>query len=323
MDNCNRCANCFDLSWLGQYNKCPAYKARHFESYVARGKFNIARALVDGVLDYDQDLAERVFSCTECRACAEHCFKFLDTIQVFAAMKADLAARGLLPEGLAQALGGPDGLDRVHNVYHAAHRERMAWAPDPARIDRPAETVFYVGCTSAYGRQNMATDTVAILDLLGVDYALLSDEWCCGHPCLAAGEHDKARQVMEHNLALFQEMGARRVVFDCPGGLKVFRKDLPALPGRSLPWRPVHLLEDAVPADPQPAAQPPAGDGHHRPHRVPDAAAGVRVLRRGRPSPGRWRLCRPGGAKGGARERERCSIRQWLREPDHRQGESP
>jgi len=241
---CNRCANCFDLSWLGQYNKCPAYKARKFESYLSRGKFNIARALVDGVIDYDQDIAERVFSCAECRACAEHCFKFLDTIEVFAAMKADLAERGLVPQRLQEGLGGPDGLDVTHNIYRAPHKERLAWGPAPERVDRPAETVFYVGCSSAFVRQNMAIDTAALLDRIGADYTVLSDEWCCGHPYLAAGQPEKARQVLEHNLSLFRQVGAKRVVFNCPGCLKVFRKDMPALLGESLPVRPVHVLEE-------------------------------------------------------------------------------
>ena len=63
-------------------------------------------------------------------------------------------------------------------------------------MDVPAETAFFVGCTSAFVRQNMAVDTVGTLERLGVDYTLLSDERCCGHPYLAAGELDKARQAV-------------------------------------------------------------------------------------------------------------------------------
>src|SRR5512136_866496 len=66
---CNRCAHCFDLSWLGDWNKCPAYRWGRFESFTGRGRFFMARALVDGQLDYSADMAGRVFACTECRAC--------------------------------------------------------------------------------------------------------------------------------------------------------------------------------------------------------------------------------------------------------------
>jgi heterodisulfide reductase subunit D len=241
---CNRCAQCLDFSQLGQKDKCPAYRGRQFESYAARGKFNLARALVDGVLEYDADVAERIYSCTECRGCAENCFKYLDTTGIFAAMKEDLAERDLIPERYRQALEGERGLDEVHNVYQASPQERLAWLIDRSRIDRPAETALFVGCTSAYARQNMAVDTAGALQRLGVDYTVASDEWCCGHPYIAAGEMAKAREALEHTIALYERLGVRRVVFNCPGCLKTFKHDAPKLLGRRLPFEPVHVLEE-------------------------------------------------------------------------------
>ena len=229
---CNRCGQCLDFSQLGQAAKCPAYRGRPFEAYASRGKFNVARALVDGLIDYDADVAERIYSCTECRGCAQNCFKYLDTTNIFAAMKEDLAERGLIPERFKQALEGPAGLDTIHNVYQAPHAERLAWLRDRSRLDRPAEVAFFVGCSSAYARQNMAIDTAGALERLGVDYTVLSDEWCCGHPYLAAGEVEKARQALAHTISLYEKLGVKRVVFNCPGCLKTFKHDAPLVLGR-------------------------------------------------------------------------------------------
>ena len=240
---CNRCGQCLDFSTLGQANKCPAFEGGLFESYASRGKYNIARALVDGVVDYDMDIAERVFSCTECRACAQDCFKYLDTTGMFSAMKEDLARLGLIPENLKEGLEGEAGLDAVHNVYRAPHDQRLAWMPHAERVDVPAKTAVFVGCSSAYVRQNMAVDTVNALERLGVDYTVLSDEWCCGHPYAAAGEMDKARQSLEHTIEQYAELGVERVVFNCPGCQKTFKHDGPRLLGRALPFQPMHLLE--------------------------------------------------------------------------------
>jgi heterodisulfide reductase subunit D len=240
---CNRCGQCLDFSTVGQAAKCPAFEGGLYESYAARGKFNIARALVDGILDYDRDVAERVFGCTECRACAQDCFKYLDTTAMFTAMKEDLAGLGLLPENLEQGLHGHEGLDETHNVYRAPHDERLSWLSDRRRVDQPADTAFFVGCTSAYVRQNMSVDTADTLERLGLDYTLLSDEWCCGHPYVAAGELDRARQALEHTIAQYQELGVQRVVFNCPGCLKTFKHDAPKILERPLPFEPLHLLE--------------------------------------------------------------------------------
>jgi heterodisulfide reductase subunit D len=194
-------------------------------------------------MDYDQDVAERVFSCTECRACAQDCFKYLDTTAMFTVLKEDLASRGLIPENLKQGLHGPDGVDETHNVYQAPHDERLAWLSDRSRVNQPAETAFFVGCTSAYVRQNMALDTAGTLERLGVAYTLLADEWCCGHPYMAAGELDQARRSLEHTIAQYQGLGVQRVVFNCPGCLKTFKHDAPELLGHPLPFEPLHVLE--------------------------------------------------------------------------------
>jgi heterodisulfide reductase subunit D len=241
---CNRCGQCLDFSTLGQAPKCPAYRGGLFESYASRGKYNIARALVDGVIDYDEDIARRVYSCTECRACAQDCFKYLDTTGMFTAMKQDLAELGMIPENFREGIEGELGLDNTHNVYQADHGERLAWLTDKSRVDRPAETAVFIGCSSAYVRQNMAVDTVDTLAALGSDFTVLSDEWCCGHPYIAAGQLDKARESLEHTIEQYERLGVKRLVFNCPGCLKTFKHDAPEILGRSLPFEPVHLMEE-------------------------------------------------------------------------------
>jgi heterodisulfide reductase subunit D len=149
----------------------------------------------------------------------------------------------MVPESLKQGLEGSDGLDETHNVYKAPHEERLAWLSERSRVDVPADTAFFVGCTSAYARQNMSIDTAGTLDRLGVDWTILSDEWCCGHPYMAAGELDKARQAMENTISQYEKLGVRRVVFNCPGCQKTFRHDAPKLLDRALPFEALHLLE--------------------------------------------------------------------------------
>lgn len=245
--SCNRCGQCFDVSWLGTgYNRCPAYKYGIFESYGARGKFNIARALVDGAIDYDADIAERVFACTDCRACAAYCFKFLDTVAVFRALKADLAERDLLPPNFGAAVAEDSGLAREHNVYDAPSSQRLDWLPKDARVDEPADTVFFVGCTAAMVRHNIALDTWEILSKVMADFTVLGDEWCCGHPYLEAGKLDEARDVMAHNVEAITSLGAKKVVFNCPGCLQTFKKDVPELLGRRLPFEAVHIVEEVA-----------------------------------------------------------------------------
>ena len=238
---CLRCAFCFDLSWLGPANLCPAYAWGAFESYGARGRVAIARALLEGELEYDESLIKRVFACTECRACAEHCFKYIDTVKIFAAMREDLAARGLIPPGLAATA---DILTEKHNIYDKPHERRLSWLKERSRVDRPAPLAFFVGCTPAYVRRTLARDTFAVLAASGLRFTVLSDEWCCGHPFMAAGQRERAAEVMRHNVDALKALGVERVVFECPGCMRTFRKDVPEVLGEPLPFEIVHVSEE-------------------------------------------------------------------------------
>jgi len=260
---CLRCAFCFDLSWLGPTNLCPSYAWGSFESYGGRGRIAIARALLEGQLDYDESLIPRIFACTECRACAEHCFKYIDTVKVYQRMREDMAARGLLPAQFKMAL---DGLAETHNLYDKPHAQRLSWlkprhsaksaerssrergvdasgSRDRSRIDVPAATAFFVGCTPSYVRRSLAEDTYSMLEASGIDFTVLSDEWCCGHPFLAAGQTERAAEVMQHNVEALQALGVEQVVFECPGCMHAFREDVPAVLGQPLPFEVVHITE--------------------------------------------------------------------------------
>lgn len=237
---CLRCAFCFDASWLGPVNVCPSYVWGRFESYGGRGRIALARAIVEGELAYDQTLIERVFACTECRACAELCFKFIDTGRIYSAMRQDLADRGLLPPALAATM---EELAATHNLYGKPQAQRSSWLTDGQALDRPARTAFFVGCTPAYVRRTLARDTYEVLAASGIDVTVLGDEWCCGHPFLAAGLREQAVTMMRHNLKALQRLGVERVVFQCPGCMRTFREDLPHILGEPLPFEVVHVTE--------------------------------------------------------------------------------
>jgi len=239
---CLRCAFCFDLSWLGtEANLCPSYAWGAFESYGARGRIAIARAILEGELEYDESLISRIFACTECRACSEHCFKYIDTVKIYAQMREDMADRGLIPPGLAAAA---DVLAEKHNIYEQPHEKRLSWLKDRSRVDKSAPVAFFVGCTPSYVRRTLARDTYAVLDAADLDFTVLSDEWCCGHPFLAAGQRARAAEVMHHNIEALKARGVERVIFECPACMRTFREDIPEVLGEPLPFEVTHVTEE-------------------------------------------------------------------------------
>jgi Fe-S oxidoreductase/FAD/FMN-containing dehydrogenase len=238
---CLRCGFCFDVSWVGSnYQLCPSYEYGSFESYAGRGRVATARAILEGELEYDGNVAERIFSCTMCGSCSEHCFKFIDLRKVYQSMRNDMAARDLTPAGLKQ-VAADTYLQR--NPYAKEHDERFSWLKDQSHLDHPARTALFVGCTPSYVRRSVAGEAVALLDKMGLDYTIASDEWCCPHPLMSAGEVGKAAEFMRHNLETYQKMGIEQVLFLCPGCQMTFTNELPEVLGRSLPFKTKNILE--------------------------------------------------------------------------------
>ncbi len=238
--SCLRCGFCFDHEVGSQAKICPPHVTFGMESYGARGKLAIARALVDGTMEPDADIARRVYACREFGECEEQCFMFLVVLDISRAMLGELAVRGLAPASLAKAArtaaeGG--------NPYGQAGEKRFDWAPGRERVGRKAETVYFVGCTPSYLRRGIARGGYQLLEAANVDFGLLADEVCCGHPSAAAGDMAAARRALAHNVEAVQRMGARRVAFTCPGCLGAFRDEAPALLGRPLPFEAVHVTE--------------------------------------------------------------------------------
>lgn len=237
---CLRCAFCYDFSKIGQYFMCPAFAGTGYESYTARGKMNLGRALVDGVIDYDADIAKRVYACTECGACEANCLKYLDLLTVFTKMKEELAQLGLSPAGLLQS---NESISQEGNIYQKPRSERFNWLQNKKYLDAESDTLLFIGCTPAYLRRQIARSAVNSLEKTGVDFAISSKEICCGHPYMAAGEIDKAKNIAQKTVDEFQKMGIQRIVFDCSGCQKMFQKDYPELLGKPLPFETVHYAQ--------------------------------------------------------------------------------
>lgn len=237
---CLRCAFCFDLSWLGPYHLCPSYLYGMYETHTARGRIALARAVLEGEVDYDRDLADRVFSCTMCGSCDEHCFKYIGISKIYQAMREDMAARDLTPPGLKAAV---DSVLIERNPYEQPSADRFRWLRDKAMLDRKASIALFVGCTPSYVRRSSAQDAVELLKKLSIDFTIASQEGCCAHPLMCAGEREKAAAAMQHNLEVYQSLGVEKLVFVCPGCYDTFRNAIPEMQEQPLPFETQHMVE--------------------------------------------------------------------------------
>lgn len=86
---CMKCGNCMAV--------CPIYKETKSEAGVARGKIQLAAALLKGKLPFTQGVEQRMLTCLTCKACTANCPCGVKADEIILATRAALAAKLGLP----------------------------------------------------------------------------------------------------------------------------------------------------------------------------------------------------------------------------------
>jgi len=244
---CAQCGQCRVANWpsKGIFYSCPVYKTEispKFEPYNARGKNIILKGLFRGDLKLSQEISDLIFQCTLCGLCYEFCFNsqnenfdfplhgIMDHVNVFEALRADLVEAGFPIESQVPM---NKAMVELLNPYERDNKEKLNWTEeldfkikDANKED--AETLYFVGCTSALTPQiqRVAIATAKIFNKVGIDFSIFGEhEVCCGSVAMRTGDKKAFEKVAEKNAKLFKERGIKTVVTSCAGCYRTFKKD--------------------------------------------------------------------------------------------------
>lgn len=210
-----------------------------FEAFFARGKFTIARALLDGKIKPSEGLAEVLYQCTLCGSCREvcnnpenPCMKFNarenieDHVEIWESMRADLVDAEVAPmprhkELLAHQI-------KEHNPYFEKHGDRLSWIPKGTKYSQKGgDALFFIGCTSAYRLKDICSTFLDIANKAKINLSISKDEWCCGSINLRTGVENSFIELAKHNFEVFKNAEVDAIVVTCAGCYKTFKNDYP------------------------------------------------------------------------------------------------
>ncbi len=167
-----------------------------------------------------------LWACTTCRACEEFCPVMITYVDKIVQMRRNLVmVRG---ESFPSELMNPlSGIQTNGNPWNLSRVDRTNWAEGldiPRMADKPeAEVLYWVGCAASYDdrAKKIARATASLLQMAGVDFAILGDEeTCTGDPARRGGDEATFLMQAEANTATlngYQEKGGiRRIITTCP-----------------------------------------------------------------------------------------------------------
>jgi len=191
---------------------CPFTDEIGWESVTPRGKLYFLKNEAGGKALVDEEIAEKVYQCSVCKACEDICQVNIPLVEFWEELRYKLIGLGQGP--MPAHLRMRDAIVKKFNPFNESPANRSNWMSE--KITEGSDLMFFGGCTASYRMTAIAESAVKILSASGVSFNYLrTDEWCCGAPLFQTGLRDDALDIVRHNIESLKDHGAKRIVTPC------------------------------------------------------------------------------------------------------------
>ena len=215
-----RCSNCY-------YN---------FNTYSARGRFQMAQSLLDGRTTYTDTVTDVIHSCLSCGACdvsCKICRYNLEPLEHNIALKNRAITDGHAKAEQTEILAS---LKKEGTMIRGeAKAERTNWMKDLGLKDlfkEKADVAVFAGCKYSYDArlQGYARKAIDILTKAGVDMGTLgAGENCCASRAWQMGFEEEFNERAKNNIRAFEKAEVKTIITFCADCYYAFNRLYPAL----------------------------------------------------------------------------------------------
>ncbi len=218
---CLECGKCSSICPISKYN--PGYSPRVM--------------VENALLGFEDDLIynRELFSCLTCYACQLKCPSDVDYPLFIQKMRAIASNNG--EHGECAHSGTLQSLARLMSKPGIKQR-RLEWLDkeDGYRTSEKSEVMLFTGCSPYFEpvfddipvrTLDIAVASLKVLNSLGIEPLVHTDEKCCGHDALWMGDVETFKKLAEHNAAIVRDSGVKKIIFFCPECYRTFKLDYP------------------------------------------------------------------------------------------------
>jgi heterodisulfide reductase subunit D len=221
---CFRCGYCKFTYEFSDFN-CPSYKKYRFETYSTGGRMWLIYGITNGDLQWSENLANVLYSCSTCGNCMENCrFEKFNgfLVDIIEAARAEAVKSGFCPERQRTLLERTTNTE-MFNPYGEKNSDNENLKKEYQLPDE-AEWIYFIGCTSNYRQKKLRDSTLRFLKKTIINFTLI-DEYCCTSPLIRTGQTEPVKEFMNYNIHKIIEAGASKVITSCAGCYRTLKED--------------------------------------------------------------------------------------------------
>ena len=250
---CNRCQDVCPATNTGKALSPAAILINErYELNKILSDFSAGRESPRPLLDFALS-EEAAWACTTCNACIEVCpvgnEQMLHIIDV---RRERVLTAAEFPKGLQNTF---NHMERAGNPFGMPADERLAWAKDlpfpvPTLEQKTdPEILYWVGCAVAFDprAQKIARSLAAILNAVGVDWAVLGkEEKCTGDTARRTGNEYLFAQMAEENITALNEIKPKTIVTTCPHCFHTIANEYPQFGGKFVVKHHAEFIDELI-----------------------------------------------------------------------------
>jgi Fe-S oxidoreductase len=257
-ERCSLCSNC---KWIPQdkikswrfAKGCPSIAYANFNAYSARGRFAVARSLLDGKIEYTDRVLDVIYKDLACGSCVvsdKICRYNLEPLENLLELKARAVTDGQL---LLQHMPIIDNLRKEDTMILGKSRDKRGeWAKGLDVKDvtqEKAEIAFFAGCRFSYDEelQKVPRAVLSLLKKAGVDIGIFGgSESCCAGRAYQMGYRGEFTKFAENNIETWRTAGIKTIVVSCSDCYYTFKHLYPRLGSKVEVLHTVELLDRLI-----------------------------------------------------------------------------
>ncbi len=241
MNRCIRCSLCKLVptpqirSWEFS-GGCPSIQYGKFHAYSGGGKVLLACGLLEGLVDYTDEMLDIIKTCSMCGACDISCkLNYQDNvepIEVLRELRTKVVEDGQMDPVYMYCV---ENLKKEDNIFGNPKADRANWSKGLGIkdiLEEKADVYLHVGCNLSYDEElwPVIRGAASILQGAGVDFGIAKkEEACCGGRVFDMGFRGECSNFAESMIGRVKASGAKTLLTCCSDCYGTFKQVHPKI----------------------------------------------------------------------------------------------